>query len=459
MQQQFQEALFPFYFLINPSLEILRLGKSARKLFPTNQEPSSFSAAFEIIRPKISLEYEELLKHLDTVYIFKCIKRSDIQIKGQMILLAEGNLFFAFTPIVRNVSFFKEFGITMQDFPFYDTTLELLFSLQASQKALDEAIKLSKEFEIKVDQRTYELKITNDALLAQNEEYLQQQAQLNNQSLFLEEKNRKLSKARELIHAKNKELKVHSANLEKQVQQRTQELTNTNHELLQQNNQLEQFGFTVAHNLRAPIARVLGLINIMSLESLINPENQFYIDNIHSSIVRLEEVIHDLNAILDIRKGLNHLYQTVSLKEKVVKVMELIRTQIEDNNATITVDSSEVDIVTTIAPYLENIIFNLLTNAIKYKHEERPPIISVRSFTTSDFICICVQDNGIGFDILKNKDNLFRLYKRFHSHVEGKGLGLYMIKTQLQVLGGKIETESTVGEGTMFRVYLPKTIS
>src|SRR5690606_8900391 len=122
----------------------------------------------------------------------------------------------------------------------------LRHALQQAQEALTVAETLTRTFEEKVTERTFELKQKNDEMLAQHEEYIQQQEMLNNQSHFLAEKNRKLQRARELIHSKNRELKKRSINLEAEVRQRTHDLMVINKELLEQNNQLEQFAFMVA---------------------------------------------------------------------------------------------------------------------------------------------------------------------------------------------------------------------
>jgi signal transduction histidine kinase len=98
----------------------------------------------------------------------------------------------------------------------------------------------------------------------------------------------------------------------------------------------------------------------------------------------------------------------------------------------------------------------MLTNAIKYKHPKRGPVICIKSFIVDEYICVSFADNGIGMDLAQNKGKLFGLYKRFHFHVEGKGLGLHLVKTQVDALHGKIEVESQPGEGTTFKIYLPR---
>ena len=96
----------------------------------------------------------------------------------------------------------------------------------------------------------------------------------------------------------------------------------------------------------------------------------------------------------------------------------------------------------------------MVSNAIKYRDPIRKPIIQLTSYKEDDFVTITIKDNGLGIDMELFRDKLFTLYKRFHTHVEGKGMGLYLIKTQVESMGGKIEVASEVDKGTTFKVFL-----
>jgi signal transduction histidine kinase len=98
----------------------------------------------------------------------------------------------------------------------------------------------------------------------------------------------------------------------------------------------------------------------------------------------------------------------------------------------------------------------LISNSIKYRQPEIEPIIEVKTFDRGELVEIVVSDNGLGMNLPQIQSSLFGLYKRFHHHIEGKGLGLYMIKTQTEAMGGKIEVSSKVNEGTTFSVFLRK---
>jgi signal transduction histidine kinase len=450
---QILEKLFPFHFMIDEKFRIIHAGRSSKKLFPYINDHDQFLDHFEIARPRIDATFTAFTENENTLFVVKTKQSADIEMKAQVIRLSKNVMFFVFTPVITDLLLLKALNITMDDFAIYDTTIEFMFALQATKKSLDDAIGISKELEEKVEERTHELKAKNDEILAQNEEFIQQQDQLNKQSLYLAEKNRKLQRARELIHNKNRELKLHSINLKHEVEQRTQDLIYINSELLNQNNQLEQFAFIVAHNLRAPIARILGLINVLKMEELINEDNEFYIENIHLSTLRLEEVIMDLNRILDIKKGMHHAYEFISLEKKTKKIIEMLHTQLNESNADIHFNFTKADQLCAVSSYVENILYNLISNAIKYRDPEREISITLTTERTDDRICLSIKDTGLGMNLEKNKDNLYKLYKRFHTHVEGKGIGLYMVKTQVDAMGGKIEMETQPGKGTTFKIY------
>ncbi len=104
--------------------------------------------------------------------------------------------------------------------------------------------------------------------------------------------------------------------------------------------------------------------------------------------------------------------------------------------------------------YLRSIVYNLLSNALKYRSPHRDPLVKVVTFREGDWVVLCVEDNGLGI-APGQMDKLFQMFKRLHTHVEGTGIGLYMVKQMVENYGGSIEVESRPGEGTQFKVYFP----
>jgi PAS domain S-box-containing protein len=229
-----------------------------------------------------------------------------------------------------------------------------------------------------------------------------------------------------------------------------------NNELIYQNQQLQQFGYITSHNLRAPIANILGLTQIFNTSNLVDPINQIAIENIKKATVKLDDIIKDLNEILAYQKAINTSKEYIRLQDVIDDVSITIAQHIEDSGTCIEADFSAAPEIYSVKSYVNSIFQNMLTNAIKYRKRAVTPHIRVKTILAQEYICLAFSDNGLGIDLEKNKEKIFGMYKRFHVHVEGKGLGLHLVKTQVEALHGKVEVESTLGEGTTFKIYLPR---
>jgi signal transduction histidine kinase len=168
----------------------------------------------------------------------------------------------------------------------------------------------------------------------------------------------------------------------------------------------------------------------------------------------LDQVVKDLTLILGIRKLNTQVMQKILLTDLLQKVLTTLEEEIKETDAQVFIDLKAADTVMSLYPYVESIFFNLVSNAIKYRHPERVSTITIQSAVEAGFVKIDVADNGLGIDLEKNQDNLFSIYKRFHFHVEGKGLGLFLVKTQVAAVGGKVEVRSDGRSGTVFSIYL-----
>jgi PAS domain S-box-containing protein len=227
-------------------------------------------------------------------------------------------------------------------------------------------------------------------------------------------------------------------------------------DLYRQNNDLQQFTYIVSHNLRAPVANALGLTKLLT--TLEKDDETFDISLAHlkTSVFHLDTVLKDINTILSIRDR-----QDV-LEKEPVKVAEVLREAFYHlqeplhrcgGKVHITIDE-ELSVSANRA-YLYSIFYNLLSNAIKYRSDERELQIQIACCQRADGgKTISFSDNGSGFDMKKAGSNVFKLYKRFHTRKEGRGIGLHLVKTHLESMGGQIEVSSQVNVGTIFLIYL-----
>jgi signal transduction histidine kinase len=279
----------------------------------------------------------------------------------------------------------------------------------------------------------------NEEIQAQSEELMQSQ-----ESLLL---------ANQEIERQKLALEHQNVFLEKSLDEKSKDVLVTNQQLISQNNELQQFSYTVSHNLRGPVASLLGLINIHHL-SQTEDERSRVLSLIEQSARSLETIIRDLNKIVDIRNDKFAIYEAVSLEQELRLIRESLNAFILQNQVELQVDIQCLEIL-SIKAYINSILYNLLSNAIQYRSPDRQPLIKVTFSANDQYTILEVKDNGLGLDLARYEGDIFKLYKRFHTHTQGKGLGLYLVKQQVEKLNGKIEVESTPQAGATFRVFLP----
>ncbi len=221
-------------------------------------------------------------------------------------------------------------------------------------------------------------------------------------------------------------------------------------DLIQHIKDLEQFTYIISHNLRAPVANIIGLSDMLSEPDLEPEEKQEVVERVSQSIRNIDTVIQDLNHILQTRELVNEKKETVYFADLVDAIRTSIYNTIVNQHVQFKCSFEEIGAMFTIRSYLYSIFYNLTSNSIKYCKTGIPPEISIRSYKLKDKIELHFKDNGKGIDLEKNGAQLFGLYKRFDTTMEGKGMGLFMVKTQVEALGGTIQIKSKLGEGTEF---------
>ena len=223
-------------------------------------------------------------------------------------------------------------------------------------------------------------------------------------------------------------------------------------DILQRNKDLEQFSYIVSHNLRSLVANIIGLTEVMRLPNATGQRDEDLMSYLSASVLKLDTVIKDLNYILQIDHGQSNKKELAAFSAILADIEFSIDGIMKDEKVKIVSDFSAIDEMHTVKSYLYSIFYNLVTNSIKYRRVDLCPTIRIKSFKRDNNICMSFKDNGMGIDLAKRGDQVFGLYKRFHDHVDGKGLGLYMVKKQVESLGGKITIVSEVNKGTEFMI-------
>jgi signal transduction histidine kinase/streptogramin lyase len=318
----------------------------------------------------------------------------------------------------------------------------------------------NKRLKVLVEERTkeletknWELKEKNEEIAAQNEELVQSEEEISSQRDQLATQNEELNASREELAAQNDRLRDAQSMIEEQNQNLEGEVAKRTLELTVQNEQLEQFAFIASHNLRGPVARMLGLGRLVGSGAIANHEKEYVLDSLVESTKELDMVVRDLAHILDIRNTPQQITPT-NLGKELALAEHTLAAEIADAGAVVMADFTQLETVDAVRPYVQSMFLNLLDNAIKYRDPDRPLVVRVTAQVVGKFGRISFADNGLGIDMERDGGKLFNLYARFHFQVKGKGMGLFLVKTQLEAMGGRIEAESTLGKETTFNLYL-----
>jgi signal transduction histidine kinase len=311
---------------------------------------------------------------------------------------------------------------------------------------------ISEESEEQNIRLIHELNQTNEDLIEKNTEIESQNAEILAQTENLNQSQTKLQDAYEVIEEQKNLLVSQNKNLSTELVGMNKDLTETNSELIKHNNELRQFSYTVSHNLRGPVASLMGLINLIDTANLTTGNVEIH-EHIKTSVGRLDNIITDLSKIIDIRHDIFHIRQKINLEAEVREIIKGFKKDLETHDVSIKFYFDKCPEIYSVRPMVHSILYNLISNAIKYRAHTRRPEIEISSDVKDNYL-IAVKDNGLGIDLKNHRHNLFKLYKRFHYHTEGKGLGLYLVKLQAEALGGSVDVVSEMNKSTTFNVKL-----
>lgn len=220
-----------------------------------------------------------------------------------------------------------------------------------------------------------------------------------------------------------------------------------------QNNKLYNFAHIVSHNIRSHASNLSMVLDVINNTTDID-EKLSYIDLFKEGTEKLSETIEYLNEIITIQKNTNIKKSKIHLKEEIEKTKNALSFAIKESQITIINTIPDNLTVKAIPAYLDSILLNLFTNAIKYKSPDRSAVLEIGYEINESFTIINFKDNGLGLNLQKNGHKIFGMYKTFHGNEDAKGIGLFMTKNQLEAMDGKIEVESEVNHGSVFKIYL-----
>lgn len=240
-----------------------------------------------------------------------------------------------------------------------------------------------------------------------------------------------------------------------QIKQQEKEKEQLITELTKKNTDLKQFSYITSHNLRAPLSNLIGLLNLVEDIPIEDGELREIIQGLSTSTHLLNDTITDLTKIMVIKEMHNIDKENIAISEVFEKVYAQTTILQSKKKPIIYADFKKAADLKINKSYIESIFTNLLTNAIKYKSVNQDLIIEVSATLVNGSTLIIFKDNGIGIDLKRNKDKVFGLYQKFHNNPNGKGLGLYLVKSQVEAMDGTIAIESEVNIGTKFIIKFP----
>lgn len=267
-----------------------------------------------------------------------------------------------------------------------------------------------------------------------------------------------LKETQEKEHLKLELIKANShiedlENKNNKIKRRSEKLFTITKQLKSANADLENFIYSSSHDLRSPISNLEGLIQILKNElgNKIGKSELTLMQMISTSIARFKQTIFDLTELSSFQKQAGEVQEPIMFEEVLNDVKSSINNKIKESGAEIETEFN-VSEIQFARKNIRSVIFNLLINAVKYRSPGRPLKIKLSSRKIRNTIIFEIEDNGLGF-LPDQKDKLFQMFKRLHTHVDGTGVGLYIVKKIIENNGGRIEVESEINKGSKFKIF------
>lgn len=265
--------------------------------------------------------------------------------------------------------------------------------------------------------------------------------------------NRVLQRSAQLIRS-NREL-------EKEVETRKlaeKRLIQKNAELIRINGDLDNFVYCASHDLKSPIVNAQGLISALKEETIDHsPDVNEIMQRLDQAVQHMHSTVQDLTDVSTLDKNIDKAdFKNLVFSDVLEEVKTNLNKEITESGVEITGNFEAAPAIWFTHKNLNSIIYNLVSNGIKYRSKDRVPQVKLTSYDGGTYTVLEVADNGIGIDLIKHEKKIFSLFKRLHNDVEGSGVGLFIVKRIMDNNQGRIEVESKLGVGTTFKVYFPK---
>jgi signal transduction histidine kinase len=225
----------------------------------------------------------------------------------------------------------------------------------------------------------------------------------------------------------------------------------------QQNARLQNFAYIISHNIRSHSANLTALVNFLQTA---DDETQatMFMQMLKTSTDKLAETIVNLNEIVTTTTVSTQPREPRNLRREINRTLEALNISIHQTKLAVSIDVPDDITVNVIPAYLDSILLNLFSNAIKYRSTSAPPRLDLGCYREDGYLVLTIADNGQGIDLVRNQAKLFGMYKTFHGNEDARGLGLFITKNQVEAMNGQIEVDSQVGVGSTFKVHFSEIV-
>jgi PAS domain S-box-containing protein len=229
-------------------------------------------------------------------------------------------------------------------------------------------------------------------------------------------------------------------------------------ELVRKHNYLQQYTYIVSHNLKGQVDNIMGLVDIMAQIDVSERDRNEIILGIAYSVKKLDETMKDLSYILNLKNEAERLREPINIPVLLEEVIASVTAQYGKNAFHIYAEIN-IDTFVSLKGFIYSILHNLISNCIKYRKPDTTANIHIAMKHENGKVVLLVKDDGLGINLQRYGSQVFGLYRRFHQHGEGKGMGLFLVKTQVEALSGTVVIDSAEGEGTEVKIELPLQVT
>ena len=243
-----------------------------------------------------------------------------------------------------------------------------------------------------------------------------------------------------------------------QLARANEQLVSKNEQLTRINADLDSFVYTASHDLKQPIDNMAGLFGeLKGAATFHDPDAAHMMTMFEEALRQILGTIQGLTDVVQQQRQLEQLpVEEVALQPFTEEIIRSLQPVLAPYGTPFTLDFGAVPTLRMARSSLHSMLYNLLSNALKYAMPGRAPHVRVHTELAGDRTVLVVQDNGRGIDLTRHGEELFQLFRRFHPDVVGSGMGLYLVNRLVHQVGGRVEVDSIVDQGTTFRIYLPR---